>query len=280
MNRTFLLATVLYMIFVIYGSLVPLEFKDLPMDTAISQFKGIRYLQLGPDSRADWVANIVLYIPLAFFASATFGGVRYPLIRALLAVVVLIFCIALAIAVEFTQLFYPPRTVSLNDLIAESLGTVIGVLVWQFFGAYFSRLYHHLLRGSLLSAQAAIVFYLLIYIALSLFPYDFVTSIAELKTKIANGNDAVVMSFWLCSEAPVRCGIKLISEVVVLMPLGLLFCYVPNLQHRKTMAMLVGLFLGLVIEGVQVFLLSGAGQGISVVMRMVGMGAGVSLGHL
>jgi hypothetical protein len=50
------------------------------------------------------------------------------------------------------------------------------------------------------------------------------------------------MSFWLCSEAPVRCGIKLISEVVVLMPLGLLFCYVPNLQHRKTMAMLVGLF--------------------------------------
>jgi len=158
MNRTFLLATVLYMIFVIYGSLVPLEFKDLPMDTAISQFKGIRYLQLGPDSRADWVANIVLYIPLAFFASATFGGVRYPLIRALLAVVVLIFCIALAIAVEFTQLFYPPRTVSLNDLIAESLGTVIGVLVWQFFGAYFSRLYHHLLRGSLLSAQAAIFF--------------------------------------------------------------------------------------------------------------------------
>ncbi len=280
MNRTFLLATVLYMIFVIYGSLVPLEFKDLPMDTAISQFKGIRYLQLGPDSRADWVANIVLYIPLAFFASATFGGVRYPLIRALLAVVVLIFCIALAIAVEFTQLFYPPRTVSLNDLIAESLGTVIGVLVWQFFGAYFSRLYHHLLRGSLLSAQAAIVFYLLIYIALSLFPYDFVTSIAELKTKIANGNDAVVMSFWLCSEAPVRCGIKLISEVVVLMPLGLLFCYVPNLKHRKTMAILVGLFLGVVIEGVQVFLLSGAGQGISVVMRMVGMGAGVSLGHL
>ena len=105
---------------------------------------------------------------------------------------------------------------------------------------------------------------MLIYIALSLFPYDFVTSIADLKTKIANGNDAVVMSFWLCSEAPVRCGIKLISEVVVLLPLGLLFCYVPNLQHRKTMAILVGLFLGVVIEGVQVFLLSGAGQGISV----------------
>jgi VanZ like family. len=158
MNRSFFIVTLVYSMFVVYGSLVPLEFNNLSVDTAISQFKGIRYLQLGPDSRADWVANIVLYIPLAFFASATFGGVRYPLIRALLAVVVLIFCIALAIAVEFTQLFYPPRTVSLNDLMAESLGTVIGVLVWQFFGAYFSRLYHHLLRGSLLSAQARLFF--------------------------------------------------------------------------------------------------------------------------
>ena len=41
--------------------------------------------------------------------------------------------------------------------------------------------------------------------------------------------------------------------------------------------MLVGFFLGLAIEVVQVFLLSGSGQGISVVTRMIGMGAGVSL---
>jgi len=277
MNRPLFFATVLYLLFVVYGSLVPLELRDLPVESAISQFKNIPYLDLGAESRADWIANILLYIPLAFGASATFGGVRNPLIRLLIPICVLVFCLALAVAVEFAQLFFPPRTVSLNDLIAESLGTVIGILGWQFFGAYFSRLYHHLLRGSLLSAQAAIIFYLLIYIALSLFPFDFVTSAAELNTKLANGNDAVFLSLESCSVEPVRCGVKLLAEILVLLPLGLLFCYLPYLQHRRTVAVLVGFFLGLVIEVVQVFLLSGSGQGISVLTRMIGMGAGAGL---
>lgn len=277
MNRSLFCATALYLLFVVYGSLVPLEFNDLPVETALSQFKNIPYLNLGAESRADWIANILLYIPLAFGASATFGGVRYPLVRALLSVCVLVFCLALAVAVEFAQLFFPPRTVSLNDLIAESLGAIIGVLGWQFFGTYFSDLYRHLLRSSLLSARAAIIFYLLIYVALSLFPFDFVTSFAELNAKLANGNDAVVLSLDACGADPVRCGVKLLAEIGVMMPLGLLYCYLPYLQHRRIVAVLVGFFLGLVIEIVQVFLLSGSGQGISVVTRMVGMGAGAGL---
>ena len=277
MNRTLFFATALYLLFVVYGSLVPLEFNNLPVRTAISQFQNIPYLDLGADSRADWIANILLYIPLAFGASATFGGVRNALIRVVSSICVLVFCITLAVAIEFTQQFFPPRTVSLNDLIAETLGTVIGILGWQLFGTYFSGLYRHLLRGSLFSAKAAIVFYLLIYVALSLFPFDFVTSFEELNAKLANGNDAVVLPLDTCSAEPVRCGVKLLAEILVMLPLGLLFCYVPYLTQRRTVAVLVGFFLGLVIEVVQVFLISGSGQGLSVVTRMVGMGAGASL---
>ena len=277
MNRTLFFATALYLLFVVYGSLVPLEYNDLPIETAASQFKAIRYLNLDAGSRADWIANIVLYIPLAFGLSALFGGVRHPLARALLSVAVLAFCLALAVAVEFAQLFFPPRTVSLNDLIAEALGSVIGILVWQFWGAYFSGLYRHLLRGSLLSAKAAIIFYLLVYIALSLFPFDFVASIAELNEKLAHSNDALILPFDVCRAEPVRCGIKLLAEVAVLIPLGLLFCFLPYLQHCRTVAVLVGFFLGLSLEVVQVFLLSGSGQGISVITRMLGMSAGASL---
>jgi len=125
MNSSFFFATVLYSLFIVYGSLVPLELNDLPVEIAISQFKNIRFLNLGAESRADWIANILLYIPLAFGASATFGSMRHPLIRVLLSICVLVSCIALAVVVEFAQLFFPPRTVSLNDLIAESLGSVI-----------------------------------------------------------------------------------------------------------------------------------------------------------
>ncbi|MDD2658797.1 MAG: VanZ family protein [Methylococcales bacterium] len=277
MNRTLFFVTVLYSLFIVYGSLVPLEFNSLPLETAINQFKNIRYLNLGAESRADWIANILLYIPLAFGAMAAFSGVRYFLARAILSFCVLVFCLALAVAVEFAQLFFPPRTVSLNDLIAEFLGSVIGILGWQFFGGYFSNLYRHLLRGRLFSAQSAIIFYLLIYIALSLFPFDFVTSFDELNAKFASGNDAVFLSWDACGADPMRCGVKLLAEMLVLMPLGLLFCYVPYLQHPRAAAVLVGFFLGLVIEAVQVFLLSGSGQGISVITRMIGMGAGAGL---
>lgn len=277
MNRYLFFATALYLLFVIYGSLVPLEFNNLPIETALNQFKNIHYLKLGAESRADWIANILLYIPLAFGASAMLSGVRNPLVRGLLSGCVLVFCLVLAVAIEFTQLFFPPRTVSQNDLIAETLGTIIGILGWQFFGRYFSDLYRHLLRGSLLSAQAAIIFYMLLYVVLSLFPFDFVTSFAELNAKLANGNDAAILPLDVCGVEPVRCGVKLLVEMLTLLPLGLLFCYLPYMSRRITVTVSVGFFLGLVIEVVQIFLLSGSGQGISVLTRMVGMGTGAGL---
>ena len=55
-----------YTAFVIYGSLVPLRFRARPLDEAWAYFQQIPYLELGIGSRADWVANILLFVPLAF----------------------------------------------------------------------------------------------------------------------------------------------------------------------------------------------------------------------
>jgi hypothetical protein len=49
-----------YAVFVVYGSLVPLEFRALPLDEAWSRFQHMPFLDLGLGSRADWVANGVL----------------------------------------------------------------------------------------------------------------------------------------------------------------------------------------------------------------------------
>ncbi len=96
----------------------------------------------------------------------------------------------------------------------------------------------------MLSAKAAIIFYLLIYVALSLFPFDFVTSFAELNAKLANGNDAVILPFDVCSAEPVRCGVKLLAEILVMMPLGILFCYLPYLTASQNGGGVGRLFLG------------------------------------
>jgi VanZ family protein len=277
MNRPFIFFTFAYWLFVIYGSLVPLEFKDLPLETALQKFHNIPFLDLGAESRADWIANIILYIPLAFGACASFSQFTNPAIRAVLSVAALLFSLATALGVEFTQLYFPQRTVSLNDLIAETLGSVLGLLGWQFFGAYFSKLSTQLLRGSFFSIQAAIVFYVLLYLLASLFPFDFVTSFDELDTKLAAGNDALILAWDSCSAEPLHCLARLMVEPLALVPLGYLFSCLPYLRLRFTLALILGFLLGVVIEITQLFLLSGSAQGISVLTRMGGMAVGVYL---
>ena len=53
-----LVLAIAYTLFVIYGSLVPLNFQHHSWQEAVETFKNIRYLNLGIGSRADWVRNI------------------------------------------------------------------------------------------------------------------------------------------------------------------------------------------------------------------------------
>ena len=48
-----------YVFFVVYGSLVPLQYKAIPLNEAWAAFQNIPFLQLGVESRADWVANAI-----------------------------------------------------------------------------------------------------------------------------------------------------------------------------------------------------------------------------
>src|SRR5262245_52270613 len=62
----FLTAGLGLLLFVVYGSLVPFDFHGRPLDAAWRTFQQAPWLVLGIDSRADWVANLLLYIPLGF----------------------------------------------------------------------------------------------------------------------------------------------------------------------------------------------------------------------
>ena len=66
-KRTYITLSLCYLAFVIYGSLIPFQFRSLPIEEAINRFRHLPYLNLGIQSRADFVANILLFIPLSFF---------------------------------------------------------------------------------------------------------------------------------------------------------------------------------------------------------------------
>ena len=121
-----LLATIA---FIIYGSLVPLDFHPHTLAWAWAQFQQIPMLNLQVGSRADWIANGVLYLPTGFLLAERFVGRVPGLVLALALLACLCALCGLTFGVEFTQLFFPPRTVSQNDLLAETLGGALGLLL-------------------------------------------------------------------------------------------------------------------------------------------------------
>ena len=134
-RRLLALAAVAYTTFVIYGSLVPLEFRALPWDAALARFAAIPVLPLAIGSRADWVANLLLFVPLTYLWMGTLscGGSRAA--RVLATALLIPIATALSVAIEFTQMFFPPRTASQNDIMAETLGGLVGVGLWWLTGS-------------------------------------------------------------------------------------------------------------------------------------------------
>ena len=268
--------------FVFYGSLVPLDYQ--PRANAWESFRNIRYLDLGIGSRADWVANILLYIVLAFYATGAVMLLRLGrILRVLLLGIVLALCFAMAVTIEFLQLFFPPRTVSLNDIIAEGLGTVIGCIVWLIWGERLARLWRAFLEGGRNSLRASLLLYAIAYAAFSLFPYDFLVSRAEFAEKF---DSPAVFGFWnaLGCRGAIECSVKIGFETLLTVPIGVLLAIgiTARAAHRITplTGLLAGALLGLLIEAIQLTLASGITQGLSVVTSAVGVAWGVILGHM
>lgn len=264
----------LWALFVAYGSLVPLEFKPRP--DALQHFLNTRWLDLGVGSRADWVANILLYVVLAYFATGAVWASRLAAgLKVLLLAMVLAACLAMAVGIEFLQLFFPPRTVSLNDLLAEGIGTVLGTLAWFVSGRRIAGMWARFMAGGSSSLRALLALYGIGYLGLSFFPYDFLVSSGELTAKLARP-DSLSIGPGLNCGGGLTCGTKLLVEAVLTIPFGLLLAL--SLRRSTVLWGLAGgALLGAVIEGVQIVLASGNTQVISVATRALGFAWGVAL---
>jgi VanZ family protein len=278
-RRSLWIAAFLYLVFVVYGSLVPLDYHPYPLPNAWRDFLHTQYLTLGVESRADWVANILLYMPLAYLLCATFAaGARSIAGRIVRVVLIIVFCGAVAVGVEFTQLFFPPRTVSLNDIVAELIGTGLGVACWLIWGRAIDRLWMEMERGGVPAIRAAVVGYVLAYFAFSLFPYDFLVSAREFSEKLAGVGYGFIMAPTTCERLSVCAG-KLVAETVAVIPLGVLLGMILGREARYPylIGALCGLILGAAIEISQFFLASGVSEGISLVTRSLGAALGIAL---
>ena len=122
-GRLWALAALAYAALIVYGSLYPFSGWTT---------RGVKlFAFLSPDwsghlSRADLVTNVLAYMPLGLMLArwwrhrgSLLGAIAIPtLIGALL-----------SFAMEFSQQFLPARVASLSDLVANTLGAVVGALM-------------------------------------------------------------------------------------------------------------------------------------------------------
>ena len=257
-----------YALFVVYGSLVPLDFVAQPPGEALARFGRIPFLDLGVASRADWIANGVLYAPLGALSAGVARRLRLGVAAPWLAFAG---CAALAVGIEFAQLFFPPRTVSQNDLLAEFIGAGLGVALSPLAAAALARLREGGRLGFAAWGPRLLELYALAWLALALFPYDLLLSGPELAAKLASH----AWGWLLAGEPGLARGLKLVVELALALPLGALLAL--RWRAAPLAAALAGAAVGVALEVAQLLLASGVSQGLSVAARAAGFGLGAAL---
>lgn len=245
-------AFLLYLLFVIYGSLVPLRFVDRSMDDAVQAFRNIPFLALGIGSRADWVANLLLFIPLTFLAGLLFNANGSISKRALVGFLLASAAVLLAIGTEFTQLFFPQRTVSQNDIFAEGVGGFLGVGCHWFFGSrvqiWLSGFWQHQQQQDRLTKLLHA--YLILLLVFNVLPLDLTLSPVELFHKWKEGR-VVLIPFAGLKGGLSQALYETATDIFVWVPAGLLWALQAGSTARRVIVR--GLVSAAVIEVLQLF---------------------------
>lgn len=276
-----MLAAVFFTVIAVYGSWVPLHFRPLDFDAAVRRFQEIPFLQLGVDSRADFVANILLFVPITFcWVGALALDRKSPPLRWAAAAVVVLAAAAFSVVLEFSQLWFPGRTVSQNDIFAETVGGLIGAVLWILTG---DRLVAWLRTVSnSREAQSRfshlLTFYvvgLLIYMVL---PLDLTIRPAEIWREVRDGKLELTPS--LPSRLDFDTVFGLLRDVLIWFPVGM-WAVVWMTPRGRTCRSLLGAVLvsgGLLVatEAAQLFVYSRYSSTSDVVLGMIGAGFGAA----
>ncbi len=276
-RRTFALGLLAWTFLAVYGSLVPFWFQPLPIDAALSRFREIRYLPLGVASRSDFVANILLFVPLGCAAMGALRLDRESRAASWAAgLCVALAAAALAVIIEFTQVFFPPRTVSINDLVAETAGAAIGIALWWAVGQSTVEWARRTLApdagASRLRGWLAV--YAVGFAIWQLMPFDVTIRPAELLLKVREGRVTLV-PFTEFRTDVLKATWNLVADVVLWVPIGALVATHARGRRLSLAAIaLIGAACGAGLEFLQVFVFSRYTDATDVVAAAVGVCAG------
>jgi len=221
-------------VFVIYGSLVPFHYRPLPWADAMARWRVVCAAPLRVVSIADWAQNILLFIPLSFGLMAAACCDRPAPLGLIAASLVLPFCTLLASSVEFTQLFFPPRFCSLNDVAAESAGGLIGVLLWLTCGQAITDWFRRVWASLATRGWAAMVLpaYMAALVLIELLPLDLTLLPSEIYRKFKSGRVQPIPFASVLADPSLALA-KQLLHVALYLPIGLLLARQPAARWQQ-----------------------------------------------
>lgn len=173
--------------FTVYGSFVPFHFRPRPWADAVGAWEWVLANRRVIESRSDFVANFLLGVPLGFCLLGALrvdrAGQRGTILTAAAAWPL---CVLLAAGVEFGQLYFPGRTSSAADVIAQGAGSAAGMLVWGTAGPRLTAWARKAWAGQRIGGTAGrlLVIYLGFLVLIQLLPLDLTLSPTEAYHKL------------------------------------------------------------------------------------------------
>ncbi len=271
----------LYALLILYVSTVlsPVGFNytPMPLDQSLTAFvaRAGTWLDTGSDQRADWLGNLMMLVPLGFMLMGSMAprlGQRGAWLRATTA---LLAGAAFVLAVKWCQLFFPPRTVTLNYVTAQTAGLIIGIALHRPWTIAQARIARHQ-TDSTTALSLLLRAYTIALIVFLLMPLDVALNLDDIADQIARFPDAFTMIPGADRSRLVQ-AMVLISGSIALAPVGMLLALSRLGQGMRATIMGATLRGFLLMTGV--FLASAMVMGahpsaLTVVLRTIGIALG------
>jgi len=237
----------IYTLMMLYSSTVvgPTGMNFVPRDStaAFRLFLRTPYVVHGSDQRADWMGNLLMLVPFGFLVASALWP-RRPAWRVAAVLCAIIICVATILTIKYLQLFFPPRTVTLNYILAQTLGAVIGCAggaVW------IDRIGRTTSRHDLV---ATFVLLLRIYTgALFIFvlmPLDFALDATDLRAQLDRLPDTL-LTLPGSERPPAVRVILIVMAAAAFVPVGMLLAFVREGVYRIRRSILAVSGLGLLV---------------------------------
>lgn len=283
-RRHYLLAALAFSAVAVYGSLVPFRYAPLEFAQAVGRLKEILNAPVRLGLHGNFVANVLLFVPIGFCLLAALAVDRHNRVLTALCVPAAgSLCAALSVAVESAQLWFPGRYPSPGDIVAQMIGAAAGIGLWLLVG----RTVTDWVRSYTVSERPteqidwllrAYCIGLLIY---SLLPLDLITRPAELVHKYRQGRIALSPLAGAGWDFATFYG--LFRDVAIFTPVGMLAATWMTSRRRpvrpRGTSVALGVLIVLAVETMHLLVYSRSAATRDLITGTIGVCAGVWAMH-